>query len=204
MRRFRASATSPVTFPPALPSPGNTPPRTPAMPLLDPVQVGGPREPEPEPDGDHVLAALHPVEDVRVGERDAPRRRVPEPVQVDHDPLLRDVHLLGRRAYDARVCLVRDDELDVVGREAVAGEELLDHLGQDADGELEDLAAVLVELVRISRLAGAPERGALAVGTEDVVYKARLAVAGVEQDGPGPAAEEDSRGAIGLGHGGAK
>src|SRR4028118_2119591 len=183
MRRFRASATSPVTFPPALPWPGKTTARIRAMPLLDPVQAGGPREPEPEPDGDHGLAAFHPVEDVRVGERDAPSRSVPEPVQVDHDPLLRDVHLLGRRSYDARVCLVRDDELDVVGREAVAGEQLLEHLGEDADGELEDLAAVLVELVRVTGLAGSSKSSALAVGAEDVVHEARLTVAGVQDDG---------------------
>src|SRR3712207_833322 len=168
------------------------------MRLLDPVQVSGPREPEPETDGDHVPAALHLLVDVRVGERDARRRRVPEPVQVEHDPLLRDVHLLRRRAYYACICLVRDDELDVVRAQAVAGEELLEHLRQDADGELEDLAAVLVELVRVAWLPGPAERGAPAVGAEDVIYEAGLAVARVEDYGPGPVPEEDGRGALRL------
>src|SRR5918998_4553294 len=175
------------------------------MRLLDPVQVGGPRQPEPEPYGDHVLAPLHLVEDVGVGERDARRRRVPEPVEVDHGPLLRYVHLLRRRTYYACVRLVRDDELDVVRGQVVARQKPLEHLREDADGELEDLAAVLVELVGIAGLACAAQGGAPAVGTEDVVHEARLAVARVEYYGPGPVPEEDGRGALRLvddrGHG---
>ena len=76
-------------------------------------------------------------------------------------------------------------------REPVAGKKLLDHLGQYPDRELEDLAAVLEELLVVAGVAGPPQRRPATVGPEDVVHEAGLSVARIEHDGAGAIAEED-------------
>src|SRR5215212_315969 len=186
----------PVISPPTVPCPGKTMARSIPPLKLDPVQVRSPGQAKPEADGNDVLSRLERVVDVGVGERDARRRGIPEPVEVDHDPVLGYLHLPYRGSYYACICLVGYDVLDLIRRESVAGEKLLDHVGQYPDGELEDLAAVLVELFVACRVAGAPEWGSPSVGPEDVVYKTRVPVAGVEYDGAGAVAEKDGRRSI--------
>src|SRR3712207_3929468 len=87
-------------------------------------------------------------------------------------------------------------ELDLPGREGVAQEELLDHLGQYLDGELEDFAAVLKEFFVVAGMPGASQRGSPAVGTEDVVDETRAPIAGVEDNRSCAVTEEDGRGTI--------
>jgi hypothetical protein len=86
--------------------------------------------------------------------------------------------------------------LDLVRRKPVSGEELLDHLGQYPYGELEDLAAVLEELLVVSWVAGPTERGAPAVGPQDVVDKTGVPFSAIEYDRSGAVSEKDGRGAI--------
>src|SRR5215203_3032131 len=159
----------------------------------DPVEVRGPGQAEPEANGDHVLPWLQRVVDVRVGERDARRRGIAEPVEVDHDPVFGYLHIPHGRPYYACIRLVGYQVLDLLGRESVAREKLLDHVGQYPDGELEDLAAVLKELFLACRVPGPSERGSPAVGPQDVVDKARFAVAGIEHYRAGAVAEKDGR-----------
>src|SRR5215212_4140081 len=163
---------------------------------LDPVQVRSPGQPETETNRDDEPTRLEAAVDVRIRERDARRRSVPETVQIHHDPILRYLHLASRCLYYACIGLVRDDVLDIVEGDCVTSEELLHHLGQDADGELEDLAAVLVELVIVAGVACAAQRSHPAVGSEDVVYEAGGVFAAVEEYGAGAVAEEDSGRAI--------
>src|SRR5215212_2963969 len=87
-------------------------------------------------------------------------------------------------------------ELYLPGRACVAREELLDHLGQYLDGELEDLAAVLKEFIVVAGVPGAPQRRPPAVGTEDVVDETRAPITGVEYDRPCAITEEDGRRAV--------
>src|SRR5215208_500748 len=160
-----ASRTEPLISPPAVPWPGKTKARFISLPRnLDPVQVRSPGQTEPEAHGDDVPALLHLVVDVRVRERDASSRRIPEPVQVDDHAVLRHLHLLHGGAYYACICLVGDDVLDLVGREPVARDKLLNHIRQYPHGELEDFSAVLEELLVVARVSSAPERGSPAVG----------------------------------------
>src|SRR5215210_1207127 len=192
-----ASRAAPLISPPTVPCPGKTTARSiPAFCKSDPVQVRSPGQSEPEADGNDVLSRLQRAVDIGVGERDASRRSIPEPVEVDHDPVLGYLHLPHRRTYYACICLMGYYVLDLPGRECVAREELLDHLGKYFDGELEDLAAVLEEFVLVAGVPGASQRRPRAVGTEDVVDETRLPVAGVEYDRPGAVTEEDGRGAI--------
>src|SRR5215211_6482835 len=86
--------------------------------------------------------------------------------------------------------------LDLVRRKPVSGEQLLDHIGQYPDGELEDLAAVLEELLVVSGVAGPTERGAPAVGPQYVVDKTGVPFSGVENDRAGAVSEKDGRGAV--------
>src|SRR3712207_7878762 len=69
-------------------------------------------------------------------------RRPPRSTLFPYTTLFRSryIYLPRRRLYYACIGLVGDDVLHIDERDAVAGEELLDHLGQDPHGELEDLA----------------------------------------------------------------
>src|SRR5215210_1430298 len=192
-----ASRAAPVILPPTVPCPGKTTARSSlALCKSDPVQVRSPGQSEPEADGDDVPSRLHRLVDIGVGERDARRRSIPEPVEVDHDPVLGYLHLAHGRTYYACIRLMGYYVLDLPGRECVAREELLDHLGQYLDGELEDLAAVLKEFIVVAGVPGSSQRRPSAVGTENVVDETRVPVAGVEYDRPGAVTEEHSRGTI--------
>src|SRR5215210_6435644 len=98
--------------------------------------------------------------------------------------------------YYACICLVGYDVLDLLRRESVAGEKLLDHVGKYPDRELEDFTAILKELLVACWMPGPSERGPPAVGPQDVVYKARVAIAGIEYDRAGAVAEKNGRRAI--------
>ena len=92
-----------------------------------------------------------------------------------------------------------DDVLDFVRGDAVAGEEFFGHLREDPGGELEDFAAVLVELVLGARMTGPPQGRHPAVGAEDVVHEAGLAGAALEDHRARAVAEEHrSRAFLGI------
>src|SRR5215210_6731821 len=74
-------------------------------------------------------------------------------------------------------------ELDLLGRECVAREELLDHLGQYFDGELEDLAAVLKEFILVAGVPGSSQRRPSAVGTDEQDPARRAGVEHGRSDG---------------------
>src|SRR5215217_8571691 len=111
----------PVISPPMVPCPGKTMARSIPPPLeLDPVQVRSPGQAKPEANGYDVFSRLQRVVDVGVGERDARRRSITEPVEVDHDPVLGYLHLPHRGTYYACICLMGYQVLDLVRRKPVA------------------------------------------------------------------------------------
>src|ERR1700681_805052 len=88
----------------------------------------------------HEITVLEPARADRIvqSQRDGRRRRVAEPLDVDDDPLRAHAESLGRGLDDAAVGLMRDEEVEVGGRQAVAVEQTTGDLLRFADRELED------------------------------------------------------------------
>ena len=116
--------------------------------VVGPLEVGrAPREAAAEGREDEVVAGAEFVLPVVEAEREGSGGRVAVALDVDHHLVAVDAHPVRRRVDDAEVGLVRDEVADVVAGEPVA----LHHLGRDighaADGELEHLPALLIEVV---------------------------------------------------------
>src|SRR3954454_11510969 len=93
-------------------------------------------------------AGLEPPVALGVGprERDRGRRRVRDPVDVDHDLLGRQPELVAGGREDADVRLMGDEEIDVVDGQAGALDRLGRRLDHPADRVAVDLAALHAEL----------------------------------------------------------
>src|SRR5712692_8143186 len=98
----------------------------------------------------HELAFPEPARADRVvqRERDGRGRRVAEPLDVDDDLTRVDAELLGRRLDDPAVGLMRDEEIDVAGRPAVALQDPPRDLLGLPHRELEDGLPVLFHVMQ--------------------------------------------------------
>src|SRR5687768_13527787 len=156
----------------------------------------------------HETAAFEALlgDGVVQGKRNGRRRGVAETLDVDDDLFLGHTKLLGRGEDDAAVGLVRDEQIDVMGPDAVPIEDAPAGLLGVADGKLEHRLAVLLDVVLAARdglrrcgqaaaaSGHAQRRSATAV---DVVLEIddadALVIGRLDDRRPGAVAEDDAR-----------
>src|SRR5262245_17360009 len=162
-----------------------------------------PREAGAHPSHQYELAGSKPAVGCRVREceRNRARRRVAEPIHIDHDLLVRYPELLRSVIDDADIGLVGYVHVDVLDGASTRFENLLGGVDHDTRGELENLAAVHLDVVvgiveRPRAAARVPE--VLAAGPVRAELEAEEAARldALEHDRAGTVAEEHERGAV--------
>src|SRR5688572_604110 len=183
--------------------------------LLPTQKNRAPHEPRSERRQQHEVAVRDPPGARALVERDRDRgrRRVAEAFDVLVDLRSRNLQLLPDGVDDPLVRLVRDEEGDLLVREALLGEQLGRDVGHRLHGDLErlvplhlDVRELLRELGRVVRRTvraaarHADEVGVVAVRLHDASEDAVVALRRLEDDGAGAVAEEDARRAVGPVH----